>query len=389
VTDSEKKQSSHALRLGVGAFHPLMSVVHPHQLEVLDFCCYANVIDVRSPSEFHDDHIPGAINVPVAIDCESDNFDAKADSDVDAAERAGEVVIRRNIELLMTTQWVSAEVDAEYLIYSDCGGMRSRFFAAALRERGMNVDVLPGGWRAYRRWVSAALLALTGLYDYRVLCGPNGSGQSRFLLALAEAGEQVVDLRSLACHTAALEGVLNIQQPTQRQFEGELIEVLRKLDPTRPVWIEAVSQRLGALSVPQSLVISLLRSQPVFMDAPMFERVKCWREEQPAIALDPVGFVGKLEGLTKLVGRDEFETWRHLARGGDVDDLLERILVHHVDPTYKRSTLRNFAPVADRGVTIHLESLSLDELRLVAGDVSNDDASLPTEARSLHGDYGR
>jgi len=177
----------------------------------------------------------------------------------------------------------------------------------------------------------------------------------------------VVDLRALACHARMLDDSQpSVAQPTQRQFDSDLVDVLRRLDPERPVWIEAVGQRLGAVSLPRGLVQAMLRSQPIFMDAPIAERIQGWKAEQPDIAVDPLGFIGRLSRLESVVGRDEFAEWRRLAGEARVSDLLERILVKHIDPSYERSTLKNFAPVAQRGVTVQVCSLSREELRSVA-----------------------
>lgn len=349
----------------------MMCTVHPFQLEVQDFESYARVIDVRSPAEFREDHIPGAVNLPVVDDHEFETLtDLLRSAPAEAEETAGRWAAR-NIRRHLDGAWPDAGTGAEYLVYSGCGAHRSRLFAAALRSaRACRVDVLPGGWRAYRRWVSAGLFSLPGHYNYRVLCAPLGSGQDRFLQALSDAGEQVLDLRSLAGHPAMAsiaEG--HRTQPTQAQFDGNLVDVLRKCDPERPVWTEAVGQTLGGLSLPKGLVDGMLHSQPVFLEVPMAARVRWWQESSSSIAHNPPAFVRGLAGLAAVVGAEKFGEWSSLAGRGRVDELLERILVHYLDPSYRRSILRNFADIAERGLTLRLRSLCAEDIQAVVEGV--------------------
>jgi tRNA 2-selenouridine synthase len=218
--------------------------------------------------------------------------------------------------------------------------------------------------------VSAGLFSLPGHYNYRVLCAPLGSGQDRFLQALSDAGEQVLDLRSLAGHPAMAsiaEG--HRTQPTQAQFDGNLVDVLRKCDPERPVWTEAVGQTLGGLSLPKGLVDGMLHSQPVFLEVPMVARVRWWQESSSSIAHNPPAFVRGLAGLAAVVGAEKFGEWSSLAGRGRVDELLERILVHYIDPSYRRSILRNFADIAERGLTLRLRSLCAKDIQAVVEGV--------------------
>lgn len=368
-----------------------MCAVHPFQLEVQDFESYARVIDVRSPAEFREDHIPGAVNLPVIDDHEFETLtDLLRSAPAQAEETAGRWAAR-NIQRHLEDAWPEAGTGAEYLVYSGCGAHRSRLFAAALRSaRACRVDVLPGGWRAYRRWVSAGLFSLPGQYNYRVLCAPIGSGQDRFLRALSDAGEQVLDLRALAGHPAMAsiaEG--HVTQPTQAQFDGNLVDVLRKFDPERPVWMEAVGQMLGGLSLPKGLVDGMLHSQPVFLEVPVAARVRWWQEASSSIADNPPAFVRGLAGLAAVVGAKEFGEWSRLAGHGRVEDLLERLIVHHIDPSYRRSILRNFADIAECGMTLRLRSLGADEMRAVVegvlGTPFNDESLRTSPADSGEG----
>jgi len=236
---------------------------------------------VRSPAEFLDDHIPGAINVPVVNDRELAEFDAKAQADLEAAELAGVAAATRNIQIQMTNELVSTGADVEYLIYSRCGGMRSRLFAAALRRRGVIFDVLPGGWRAYRRWVQRSIVRGWRPVRLRVLCGPTGSGQNRLLNALDDAGEQVVNLRSMAARHRPWKGWCAVSS-RHRDSSIASVDVCASSIPPGPSGSKR-SANGSAACLCRRASSPLAALTAGVLDAPISERVIRWREEHPAI----------------------------------------------------------------------------------------------------------
>ena len=140
--------------------------------------------------------------------------------------------------------WNSAEK-------SRSGGSRSGALATVLDQIGFRVHVLEGGYREYRRAVTADLQQLPLRFGYRVVCGKTGSGKSRLLQALADARAQVLDLEALAEHRGSVLGLVpGRPQPSQKQFESRVWDTLRRLDPGRVVWVESESRKVGELRVP-------------------------------------------------------------------------------------------------------------------------------------------
>lgn len=243
------------------------------------------------------------------------------------------------------------------LVYCFRGGKRSRLWADNLRTIGFDVDLLAGGWKHYRRWVREGLEALSGRFGYRVLCGPTGCGKTRLLHELRRQGEQVLELEELANHRGSLLGALPGQrQPTQKMFDSLLLQAMRGLDPTRVVWLEAESKKIGNLQLPDRLFERMHASPVIHIEAPMAERVRLWREDYPHFAQDPEAMVAKLEPLKPLVGAETLAHWHELARAGRVDELFESVMVRHYDPCYARSTRRNYGDRAG-AMTLELESL--------------------------------
>ena len=349
-TDALPPEPSAAPPLGVGP-----AGVH-------DWRAYALVIDARSPREYADDHVPGAVNLPVVDDGQYAEVGTTHKSDRHAAYLIGVEYSLRNIAAQIKPLISKYSPRDRFLVYCFRGGKRSRLWADSLRTIGFDVDVLPGGWKAYRQWVRDGLATLPATFRYEVLCGPTGCGKTRLLGELARQGHQVLDLEQLASHRGSLLGDLpGRPQPTQKQFDSDLLETLRGFDPARPVWLEAESKKIGALQIPEALFEAMRQAPVVNLSAPMVERVRLWRDDYPHFAADPVAMVGRLEPLKSLVGKETLATWRALAEAGRTDELFESIMTLHYDPCYVRSNRRNHGvPKAIRSMPLpSLESAAL------------------------------
>src|SRR4051812_19413800 len=148
------------------------ALVHPHQLEVQDFSSYSLIIDARSPHEYDEDHLPGAVNLPVVDDTQYAEVGTKHKTDKHAAYLVGVEYSLRNIAGHIGPLISKYTPQDRFLVYCFRGGKRSRLWADNLRTIGFPVDVLSGGWKNYRRWVRAGLESLPRALEYRVLCGP-------------------------------------------------------------------------------------------------------------------------------------------------------------------------------------------------------------------------
>ncbi len=305
---------------------------------------YDMVIDARSPREYGEDHLPAAINLPVVDSAQYAVVGTLHKVDRHRAYLRGVADSLRNMADAIDQVIVGLPADARILVYCFRGGKRSRLWHDALRTIGFRVDLIPGGWKRYRAVVREQLSVLPGRLRFNVLAGATGTGKTRLLAALDRVGEQVLDLEGLANHRGSLIGALpGVEQPSQKYFDSLLLARLLSFDPARPVWIEAESKKIGAVQLPDGLYDAMHRSRTVFrLDAPMAERVRLWHEDFGHFARDPASLLERLRHLIPLIGNEEFGRWQALAEQGHLDALFERLMVAHYDPTYQRSSARNY-----------------------------------------------
>ncbi len=217
---------------------------------------YPDRVDVRSPAEFAEDHIPGAENHPVLDDVERARIGTMhAEESAFAARKAGAALVARRIAAMLEGPFAGKPRDWAPLVYCWRGGQRSRSLAHILNEVGWRAVQLDGGYRSYRRHVIARLEVLPRQFRYQVICGLTGSGKSRLLAALAAEGAQTLDLEGLAKHRGSLLGEFpGDPQPSQKWFESQLLAALQGLDAARPVYVESESKKIGSVQVPDALL---------------------------------------------------------------------------------------------------------------------------------------
>ena len=309
-----------------------------------DLAQFDDIVDVRSESEYAEDHMPGALSCPVLTDAERaevGTMDRQQSSF--EAKRRGAAYVARNIARHLEQSFADKPRSWKPLVYCWRGGNRSGAMTHILARVGWQARQLEGGYRAFRRAVLAELEQLPTPLSFRVICGTTGSGKSRLLQHLAEAGAQVLDLEALAHHRGSVLGSLPaLPQPSQKQFETRIWHALRGFDSSRPVFVESESRKVGALRVPDQLLLAMRASECVRLELPLAARVRLLRDEYVHFEADKAGLLERLDCLVPLHGHERVGAWKALVDEGRWDALVERLLVEHYDPAYLRSIGRNF-----------------------------------------------
>ena len=303
---------------------------------------YSEIIDVRSESEFAEDHMPGAINLPVLNDAERAKVGTlyKQVCPFDA-RKVGASLVARNIAQHLDSHFAAKDKDYHPLVYCWRGGQRSNSMAVVLNQIGWQVTVLEGGYKTYRSYVRDRLEQLPEKFTYQVLCGLTGSGKTHILRQLAKLGVQVLDLEALANHRGSLLGQewegKPSPQPSQKHFESLLHKELQSFDATKPVWVEAESNKIGQLYLPPSLWERMKQAKCVEVQLPQPARIEWLLQEYPHLGTHPDLLKGKLERLKSRYGREKINEWNSLIDAGNGHALIGDLLTCHYDPTYSRS----------------------------------------------------
>jgi len=298
------------------------------------------IIDVRSPAEFADDHVPGAVNMPVLDNQERiDIGTMHKQVGPFEAKRAGAALVAQNIAHHLQTTLADAPRDFKPLIYCWRGGQRSGSMARIFSEIGWHTGVMEGGYKTYRKSVLDGLDVMPPTLNLVVVRGRTGTAKTHILRAAAVAGAQIIDLEGLAAHRGSLLGPEpGSPQPAQRQFESDLCSVLRGLDTARPVFIEAESNKVGQIHVPAALWAAMRGTRTVSIDATLPARVAFLQRDYAHIIADPDKLTPLLEWVVTRLGHDVVTAWRAHIENGDWTSFVTALLTDHYDPAYDRSS---------------------------------------------------
>jgi tRNA 2-selenouridine synthase len=230
------------------------------------------VIDVRTPAEYAKGHIPGSHNLPLFSNEE------RAIVGTLYVQEGREPAILKGLELVGPKLRDLAEKAQQLanqkplFLYCWRGGMRSSSMAWLLQTMGLEVQVLEGGYKAYRRHFKKMLQP--GKWQFINLGGRTGSGKTEILTLLHQKGQQVIDLEQLACHKGSAFGAMGqLPQPSNEHFENLLHEALLKMNPQLPIWVEGESQSIGAIFIPDEFYHLTAASPFINLMIPREERI--------------------------------------------------------------------------------------------------------------------
>ncbi|MRT92202.1 tRNA 2-selenouridine(34) synthase MnmH [Ancylomarina sp. 16SWW S1-10-2] len=230
------------------------------------------MIDVRTPAEFEDGHIPDAINIPIFTNEERAQVGTKYKrSSKDAAILLGLELVGPKLSIFVRRAKKVA-VNGEILIHCWRGGMRSSSMAWLFETAGLKPSLLVGGYKAYRHHIRNAFSEPTNLV---VIGGYTGSGKTEILHKLTEMNEQVVDLEGLANHKGSAFGALGqADQPTTEQYENDLAKIWSGFDHTKPIWTEDESHSVGSVWINDALFSQMRKAPVLAIIIPKSERIK-------------------------------------------------------------------------------------------------------------------
>ncbi|MEL6585039.1 MAG: tRNA 2-selenouridine(34) synthase MnmH [Pseudomonadota bacterium] len=339
-----------------------------------------DIIDVRAPSEFAEDHIPGALSLPVLSDAERAEVGTiYVQEDRFLARKIGAALVAKNAAAHLQGPLADRSGAWRPLVYCWRGGQRSGSFASILDQIGWRVQVLDGGYRSYRRLVVDLLYKVPLPYRFVLIDGGTGTGKTHLLRHLSKKGAQVIDLEGLAQHRGSNFGSLAGGQPAQKGFESQLAQLLVDFSTDKPIFLEGESNAIGSLLIPPTVWAAMGQSEVITVEAPVAARAKHLLTAYPDLTHDLDLLLSRIEALRSYHPRDQIDAWRRLAQDGAYATLAEALIDGHYDPRYRRS-LRHRLPLG----TVTLEALSEGDMDRAADAI----LALVPERKAILGSAG-
>ena len=327
---------------------------------------FDDIIDVRAPAEYAEDHLPGAISLPVLDDEERARVGTiyKQVSPF-SARKIGAALVAKNAAIHLQGPLADKPGGWRPLVYCWRGGQRSGSFATILGQIGWRVETLVGGYKTWRGLVVREVYDTPVRAPVVVLDGNTGSAKTEVLNLLPGFGVQVIDLEGLARHRGSLFGNVG-PQPSQKAFEGALALALAGLDPMRPVVVEAESSKIGNCRLPPEIWKAMVAAPRVAIAAPRAARAEYLLRAYADLVSDPALLAETVARLKLMYAGEVIEGWLAQAAAGEHLALADSLMERHYDPRYGKHRARMAVPVAE----VAVDSLAVEALPTVAERVA-------------------
>ncbi len=313
----------------------------------------ALIIDVRTPAEFAETTIPGAVNVPIFSNEERIEVGTvfKQQGKKDARKLGVRLVAPKIPQLLDRVEEYRREHPGPVIVFCWRGGMRSLAMTSFMNLAGIPARQLLGGHKGFRRKV----------LDYFeqqewppvfVLRGLTGTGKTRVLQRLAEMDYPVVDLEGLANHRGSAFGALGLEpQPSQKEFEALLWARLEELKESPYLVTEGESLHIGRVMIPKPFHQAMQTQTSLWITASLDVRTQIILEDYPALDQLKEQFERPINALKERLGGKVVAEFLDLLDSGQWDKLVRELMVRYYDPLYMHT-------LPERRIEIELETVA-------------------------------
>jgi tRNA 2-selenouridine synthase len=298
------------------------------------------IADVRSPSEFNFGNIPGAVNIPLFDDKEREAVGTKFTKE----GRLPAIIegLKNTAPALFSKleQGLKIANKGKLLVHCWRGGMRSEAMAWLFSLGDLEVYVLDGGYKSYRRYI---LESLSKKRKMIVLGGMTGSSKTQILRYLKSIGQQVLDLERLANHKGSAFGALGQPpQPTTEQFGNLLFNDWKQLNRELPFWVEDESRNIGSIFMPDTFYLNMQETQAIVLVMDVKTRLPRLLEEYSTYPTESLK--SSVLKISKRLGGDKTRDAINAVETRDFAKAIE-IVLHYYDKAYlfglKKKNSRN------------------------------------------------
>ena len=297
---------------------------------------YSTIIDVRSPAEFKEDHVPNSINLPVLSNKERHQIGIQYTENSFLAKKQGAMIISRNISKIINK--INFTKQDKVLIYCWRGGLRSLSLYLVLKQIGYDVYLLDGGYKSFRKAVVNFLEKDALKYKFNQIIGITGVGKTLFLKELTKLNFQVIDFEGLAKHKGSILGSLpKVEQPSQKYFETMIYQKLCDFDVKKNVWVEAESIKVGKLSIPSLIWKKMPNGKNIKLNSSINERVRYILKDYKYFTNNPELMTMALNVLQRIIPKEEYKKIEISLKIKKYDDFVQNLIIYHYDKAYKKT----------------------------------------------------
>lgn len=293
------------------------------------------IIDVRSPMEYREATIPGAINLPLFTDEERQIIGwTYVNESVDKAKKLGIEAVSKKLPQLYESIYELDKNKKKLLFFCARGGMRSSSLCSLLNSLGIDAIKLSGGYKGYRKYINESLIKANEGINYIVLHGKTGVGKTELLYSLKEKGFDVLDLEGAANHRGSLLGSVGLGEArSQKMFESIVYESLKNRK-TNHVFVEAESKRIGNVIIPDYIYKSMSEGRHILVEAELDFRAELLVKEYTKVEKHKDDMLNALEALSKYISENNINRYRGMILNNNYHEAAKELMEKYYDPMY-------------------------------------------------------
>ena len=292
-------------------------------------------IDVRTPKEYQEAHIPGAVNIPVFSNSEHEIVGTlyKTAGKRTAVKEALKIVGPKVLDLYLKFEECYAEKN-KMAVYCARGGMRSSTITALMKEFSLPLVKLENGYKGYRQYINENLPLLVKKFQFITLYGKTGSGKTDILKRMKSEGRDILDLEACANNRGSLLGDIGLgEKHSQKYFESLVFESLVNAE-TDVILTEGESRRIGNIVMPPFLYEVLVNSRKIYIETSLERRTKIIRKEYLKEGIKQEEIINSIERLRKYINGNQIDEFINDVKNENYDKVISDLMVKYYDRVY-------------------------------------------------------
>jgi len=318
------------------------------------------LIDVRTPKEYEESTIPGAINIPVLLDEERVMVGTayKKESPEKAKLMGVEAISKRLGAITSEVSELAKKYDS-IIFFCARGGMRSGSMTSFFNSMGYKTARLSGGYKSYRSFIMNDLENIVKGLTLITLHGKTGTGKTKILFELAKKGFETIDLEGMAKNRGSHFGHIGIPQDrSQKTFESLLYDAV-KHRKNNVIVIEGESRKIGPIHIPEPFWNTMKNGVKILVEGPIEMRLDIIIEDYTGIEELKENLLDVAKKLKRYMDGNAYSKFIKLVEEGNIREAAREMMVEYYDPMYNKSLNKH-----DYQEEIYIESIEDGVLKL-------------------------